>query len=310
MFVEEFLDMMLAERGISSNSYLAYKKDLSNYAIFLNDRSIKLEDASQDDIRLYIQKLSKDDLNPRSIARKISTIRNFYKFLLSENIIPKNPSIFIAVPKYATALPNILTINEIKKLIELLSNSASLDDIRLLAMINLLYSTGLRVSELVSLKMSDLLINKYTNKIQNSLIIKGKGNKERIVVINDNAIISLQKYLKIRDNFINNKNLKSSLYLFSSKSSEGYMTRQNFAILLKNISNLAGLNSGNISPHTLRHSFATHLLSGGADLRVIQTLLGHVDISTTQIYTHVNSDELKEVIDSYHPLSKSKNKKL
>jgi integrase/recombinase XerD len=307
MIVEQFLDMMLAERGIASNSYLAYKKDLLDYINFLNKLHVSCEQASQEDIRSYIQSLSKDGLHSRSIARKTSTIRNFYKFLLSENIISTNPSIFINLPKYSTKLPNFLNIEEIKRLIEICSDKSSLEQIRLFSMINLLYSTGLRVSELVSLKVTDLLINKFTNKIHNSLTIKGKGGKERIVVINDIASSSLQEYLQIRDNFINKKNMKSNLYLFSSKSQEGHMTRQNFAILLKNTAILANLDPEKVSPHTLRHSFATHLLSGGADLRVIQSLLGHVDISTTQIYTHINIDELQDVIDHYHPLSKKKN---
>jgi integrase/recombinase XerD len=306
MIVEEFLDMMLSERGISQNSYLAYKKDLLDYIAFINNISIEYENVSQADIRSYIQNLSKNALNPRSIARKISSIKNFYKFLVSENIISSNPLIFINLPKYAKKLPNYLTIDEITKLIEIFKIKPSLETIRLKAMINLLYSTGLRVSELVSLKLSDIPINKYTNKIQNSLTVSGKGQKERIVIINENAVDSLQEYLKIRDYFINTMNFKSTQHLFSSKSSEGHMTRQNFAILLKNAAMEAGLDIDRVSPHTLRHSFATHLLSGGADLRVIQKLLGHTDISTTQIYTHVNSSELKKVIDKYHPLSKKK----
>ena len=304
MIVEEFLDMMLSERGISQNSYIAYKKDLLDYLSFIATISIEYEDASQADIRFYIQSLSKDGLNPRSIARKISSIKNFYKFLVSENIISSNPLIFINLPKYAKSLPNYLTVEEITKLLESLKIKPSIENIRLNAMISLLYSTGLRVSELVSLKLSDIPINKYTNKIQNSLTVSGKGSKERIVIINDNAVSSLQEYLKIRDYFINTKNFKSTQYLFSSKAKEGYMTRQNFAILLKNVGMEVGLDVNRVSPHTLRHSFATHLLSGGADLRVIQKLLGHTDISTTQIYTHVNSAELKKVIDRHHPLSK------
>jgi integrase/recombinase XerD len=297
--------MMLAERGIASNSYLAYKKDLNDYTDFLAKKSLDYPNATQDDIRYYIQSLSKVGLRARSIARKISTIRNFYKFLLLESVIDKNPTIFISLPKYTKKLPTFLSINDIKKLIAICSSSDSLENIRIFCMINLLYSSGMRVSELVSLKTNYLLINKYTDKIQNSLLIKGKGDKERVVIINDATIDALQEYLKIRDNFINKKNIKSNLYLFPSLSGEGYMTRQNFAILLKNTATLAGIDSNKISPHALRHSFATHLLSGGADLRVIQELLGHTDISTTQIYTHINNEALKEVIETYHPFSQS-----
>jgi integrase/recombinase XerD len=307
MIIEEFLDMMLAEKGISLNSYISYKKDLLDYMDFLSISSINYENATQDNIRMYIQTLSKIGLQARSIARKMSSIRNFYKFLLSENIISKNPSILIDLPKYSINLPIFLNIDEIKTLIETCNDKSKIDNIRLLAMINLLYSTGLRVSELVSLKMNDLLINKYTNKIQNNLMIEGKGGKQRIVIINENSLESLEEYLKIREQFFNKKNIQSNQYLFPSKSKEGYMTRQNFAILLKNIAILANLDPQKVSPHSLRHSFATHLLSGGADLRVIQSLLGHTDISTTQIYTHINSDELKDVIDAYHPLSKKNN---
>jgi integrase/recombinase XerD len=170
-------------------------------------------------------------------------------------------------------------------------------------MISLLYASGIRVSELVSLKTTNLSINQATSVINNYISVTGKGAKERIVIINDVALKNLKEYLSYRTIFLPNPD-KDKLYLFPSKSSFGHMTRQNFALLLKNTSVNAGLDPARISPHVLRHSFASHLLAGGADLRVIQELLGHSDISTTQIYTHVRHEKLKEVVEKHHPLSK------
>ena len=295
--------MMLVEQNISQNSFMAYKKDLIDLQSFLSRRNIPISKATKKTLREYIGYLSQGSLNPRSISRKISSIRGLYKFLLNENIITTNPMMFISTPRYSNKIPHVLTPDEINQLIYCCNNKLDLNSIRLLAMITLLYSSGLRVSELVSLKMTDLLIDKSSGKIQKHIMVKGKGAKERLVIINDITIGYLKKYLEIRKYFIHIDNPTSSLYLFASRSKEGYMTRQNFAILVKKTALEAGLDCKNISPHTLRHSFATHLLSGGADLRVIQELLGHTDISTTQIYTHINSEKLKKVMQDCHPLA-------
>ena len=294
--------MMLAERGVAKNSALSYKRDICDFSDYLtHHRNIDIIKVTSEDVRDFIYQLSKNGLNPRSTARKISSIRSFYNFLISENLVKENPALLIDIPKYTAALPLMLSVGEIKQLIES-CNSNNPENIRLNAMINLLYASGLRVSELVSLKITNLSINPATGDIKNYITIIGKGNKERVVIINAMALISIKKYLEYRNYFIKDK-AKNTLYLFPSSSSHGYMTRQNFALLLKNAAISAGLDPEKISPHVLRHSFATHLLAGGADLRVIQELLGHADISTTQIYTHVQTDKLKEVIENFHPLS-------
>ncbi|MES2215291.1 MAG: site-specific tyrosine recombinase XerD [Pseudomonadota bacterium] len=304
-FLEQFLETMMAERGISKNSILNYKSDLLSFHEFLS--TIKILDpasVSSDTIREFIRSLSSNSIAPRSIARKISAIRSYYNFLISENIASKNPTTFIDIPKYQVKLPHLLSQDKIKRLIQAAELDNSPEAIRFLAMVHLLYAAGLRVSELISIKMTNLSINKETEVIKNHLYIMGKGEKERIVIINDRAIDAITNYLPYRPLFTQGS--KESIYLFPSRASQGYMTRQNFAILLKQAAINAMIDPELISPHVLRHSFASHLLAGGADLRVIQELLGHADISTTQIYTHLDTRQLQNTMDKYHPASKIK----
>lgn len=300
-YIEQFLEMMLAERGIAKNSILGYKNDLLDFQSFLTHRQLSELNIQGLEIRSWIEHLAKNGLQPRSINRKISTIKGYYEFLISESYANYNPILIIDLPKYQAKLPSVLSINEVKTLLDYCEEDKTFEGIRLKAMIHLLYASGLRVSELVSIKLSDVLVNKISNIVSKMFTIKGKGAKERVVLINQLALNSLAEYLVIRSNFINKKNSRSNLYLFSSKATEGYMTRQNFALLLKQAALKASLNPINISPHTLRHSFASHLLENGADLRVIQELLGHTDISTTQIYTHIQTNHLKKALE-LHPL--------
>jgi len=302
-FIEQFLEMMLAERGIAKNSLLSYKNDLLDFQKFLDQRKLSVLDIQPEEIRNWIECLAKNGLQARSINRKISTIKGYYEFLISETYANYNPILIVDLPKYQSKLPSLLSINEVKSLLEYCEEDKTCEGIRLKAMIHLLYASGLRVSELVSIKLNDILVNKLSNIIGKMFTIKGKGNKERVVLINQVAINSLTEYLAIRHNFISKKKPKSNIYLFSSSSSEGHMTRQNFAILLKQAAIKASLDPLNISPHTLRHSFASHLLENGADLRVIQELLGHACISTTQIYTHIQISHLKKALE-LHPLQK------
>jgi integrase/recombinase XerD len=321
-YLEQFVEMMVAERAIAKNTVNAYVHDVQEFNNYLSLNQIKLIQATERHIRDFLQKLHIQNINPRSIARKISSLRAYYNFLLQEQIIELNPASAVDTPKYTATLPDALSIENIKQLISYTESNSTPEGIRLDAMIKLLYAGGFRVSELVSLKITDLQIEysttfKQRNKnakldlidynsiqIKPYFTIKGKGGRERMVIINDATIEALKKYLPLRAIFINDVNKKSHLYLFPSIASEGYMTRQNFALLLKQASLEAGLDPAKISPHILRHSFATHLLEGGADLRSIQELLGHADISTTQIYTHVQSTKLKQVLDEMHPASK------
>jgi integrase/recombinase XerD len=301
-FLEQFLETSIAERGIAKNSVAAYKVDLLGFNNFLQAHKIPCPTLTNtENIRKYIRFLSVNGASPRSVARKISSMRSYYNFLLSENIITDNPTSLVDIPKYHSKLPNLLSVDEIKRLIENSERNNSPDVLRFLAMIHLIYAAGLRISELVSIKMTNLAIDKETGVIKNHIFITGKGSKERIVIINDKARSALANYIPHRSSFMKDA---GSQYLFPSKAKQGYMTRQNFALLLKQAAMHAMLDPERISPHVLRHSFASHLLAGGADLRVIQELLGHSDISTTQIYTHIETTRLREVMDQYHPASK------
>jgi integrase/recombinase XerD len=304
-FVQQFLEMMLAERSIAKNSLISYRKDLKDFETFLLKSRQKELEVKPADISSYISALSKENLSPRSINRKISTIKSYYTFLISESHIDHNPVLIVDLPKYNAKLPSALTTGDIKKLLEFCHLDDSPEGIRLAAMIHLLYASGLRVSELVALKLADIASGMGSmDKIRKTFTVKGKGNKERIVVISDKAQIALEKYLKIRELFCAGKSTKARQYFFAGHGSQGHMTRQNFGQLLKKISINAGLDPDSISPHSLRHSFASHLLEGGADLRVIQELLGHADISTTQIYTHVQTAHLKKTLKDFHPLER------
>ena len=304
LYSEQFLEMSLAEKGISNNTLVSYKRDLLDFQEYLKiDNKDELL-ISSDDIDNYIQLLSQRSLLPRSINRKISTLKNYYNFLISEQYLDYNPLLNIDLPKYQNKLPQLLSIEEIKTLLDCCQQDNSNDGVRMNAMIHLMYASGMRVSELVSLKLVDITQGNNSLDIRKSFLVKGKGHKERIVVINNQAQTVIRQYLKIRDSFYS-KNIaaKAKIYLFVSHSANGYMTRQNFAQNLKKITLKAGLDPISVSPHVLRHSFASHLLEGGADLRVIQELLGHADISTTQVYTHVQTKHLQKTLTQFHPLS-------
>ncbi|ALA61699.1 site-specific tyrosine recombinase XerD [Rickettsia amblyommatis] len=304
-FISQFLEMLLAERALSKNSILSYKRDLFDFQNYLAKQKLSELNITTENIRDWIEYLASNDLQARSINRKISTIKSYYEFLISENHTAFNPVLNVDLPKYQNKLPEILSIGQIKSLLEHCSQDNSPEGIRLNAMIHLLYASGLRVSELVSIKLADILTNKTSKgEVRKIFSVLGKGNKERVIVINEQAVISIAKYLAIRDVFVNKAKPRNLIYLFPSSALAGYMTRQNFAILLKSAALYAGLNPEHISPHILRHSFASHLLEGGADLRVIQELLGHADISTTQIYTHLHTNHLKKAL-LYHPLNKN-----
>jgi len=304
-FLEQYLESLLAERGVSKATFLSYRKDLQDYIFFAQKKDVDPEECTLDIINNYIAKLSEENISPRSISRKLASIKGFYDFLISEKVIKENPVTFANKPKYSASLPNFLSDSEFKILIDSIMDAKTPLEIRLKCMILLLYSTGLRVSELVSLKASQIDYDPKMNILKSDEItVKGKGDKHRIVLISKNASTSLIEYLPLREVFFNKQNKKSELYLFPSKSRDGYMTRQNFANLLKDVAINSGLDADRISPHVLRHSFATKLLNKGADLRSVQELLGHSDISTTQIYTHINNIKLEYDLKNNHPYLK------
>jgi integrase/recombinase XerD len=301
-YVEQFLETLIAEKGLSVNSIAAYKKDIQDFYLYLSKVNKKVTEVDKLLMQNFIVFLKKDRvLAPRSISRKMSAIKTFYSFLESENIIENNPATSIKTPKHDLALPKVLAVEQIKQMIDFYKGDHDHQSIRAIAMIQLLYSTGLRISELITLNLEDIRMN-HTNKSDTyHFNIKGKGNRERVVLIDKLTYQGLMQYLKIRHLFLS-KN-QNNQYLFCSRSKIGHMTRQNFGLILKAIAVKCGLEPRSVSPHILRHSFASHMLEGGADLRALQALLGHVDISTTQIYTHLQYEHLDQVIKTKHPLA-------
>lgn len=294
-YIVDFLDMMVAERGVSVNTVAAYRRDLEQLEEYTTKQLYEVNEA---DIKAFVSWLNYNKhYAARSVARKISTLRDFYKFLYSEKIIKYNPTAYITLPKAEKPLPKFLTVTEMKKMIEEAQKITDFRMQRIAVMMELMYACGLRVSELVEL--SENAIN-YDKK---QIFIRGKGNKERIVPVAASAVSAVLTYLNFRTDFIRGN--RKSIWLFPSKSSKsGHITRSAFFKDLKKIALLAGISPTKVSPHVLRHSFATHLLQGEADLRSVQKMLGHADITTTEIYTHIMSEELMEKVIKNHPLSK------
>lgn len=282
--IEIFLEAMRAERGRSANTIAAYERDLAAADAAVGN----LLTADGEKLRHYLGGLN---ARPTTIARKLSALRTFYKFLMLEKMIDKNPATDLESPHRQRALPKFLTPDEINLLIS--SAGDVRHSTRLRAMLELLYASGLRVSELCELRASSILADK--------LLIHGKGAKERLVPMHQGAIDALNKWLKLAD-----IPRDSNQYVFQSNGQSGHITRDGLFKTLKKCAVLAGIDPARVSPHVLRHSFASHLLAGGANLRAIQIMLGHEDISTTQIYTHVMSDKLAQTVRDHHPLAHRK----
>lgn len=289
--IDNFINYVLIEKGLAEQSVESYNRDLQRYAQFLADNQIdRLSENDTYHILKHLIDLRDEGLSPRSRSRHLVTLRSFYKFLYNEKILKKDPSKLIDFPKSGLKLPDTLNIDEVKKLLEA-PDVAKSKGKRDAAMIELLYAAGLRVSELVNMKMNNLHLD------ASFIRVFGKGSKERIVPIGNYATDKLEDYIRNSRPFL----LKSyvSEYMFIARAGKP-MTRQGFWKMLNKYSLIAKINK-KISPHTLRHSFATHLLEGGADLRIVQTMLGHADISTTQIYTHISKEHLKNIHTKYHP---------
>ncbi len=303
-YIESFMEMMTVERNAANNTRISYKNDLDDFLAFCQKSKKTILDIKTNDIREYIIYLSQQKYDTKTIARRISALRQFFQFLFAENIINDNPSLNIDLPKTSKTLPGVLNEQEVSNLIETCYQDSSPEGLRLTALLEILYASGMRVSELVTLKISEVQTKNENTDVKSYIIVKGKGDKERMVVIHNKAIIALEEYLKNLSIFTNDKNEK---WLFPSKiAKEGHITRQYFGKLLKKLAISSGIEPSKLSPHKIRHSFATHLLNHGADLRVIQELLGHKDIGTTQIYTHVSNDQLKSVVYKLHPLARNK----
>ena len=297
LILENFLEVLASEKGLAVNTRISYKNDILQFLVFLEKNKKKINEITPIDIEKFTSKFTTQGLEKSTISRKMSALSHFFIFLLEENIIKSNPIHELDLPKQIKKLPKILSVDQVEKLIKSSREDQSVNGIRLNTMIEILYATGIRISELVEMKLSAT----YAEK--NFLLVQGKGNKERLVPISENTEDKIKDYLKIRKEFINNDT--ESKWLFPSKqSSKGHITRQRFNQLLQTLCERVNLNNIRISPHKLRHAFATHLLANGVDLRSLQQMLGHADISTTQIYTHVLKDRLKKLVSDNHPLSK------
>lgn len=291
--IDEFLNFVQFEKGLSQNTISAYRTDLQQYIEFLKSINKTVDTVTSEDITEFLWQLKDNNLKTNSLYRKSSCITQFHKFLLAEGITKNNPVEFLSKPKLQRKLPQVLTIEEVDRLLNFIPRK-KFNDIRNKAMIEVLYATGMRVSELVNLKFDQVdLDNKFIRVI-------GKGGKERVVLLNSKAVAAIKEWLKVRQKKFGSKNLgEYNNYLFLSKLGKP-ISRIDFWEQLKNYVRQVGITK-NVSPHTLRHSFATHMLKYGADLRVVQELLGHSDISTTQIYTQVDRQHLKELHKKYHP---------
>lgn len=288
-----FLDSCVAEKGVSVHTVAAYRSDLTQFLTFYDQDVSALE---PEDVAAFIQSLSSQGIANSSISRKVSALRDFSKFLLSEKIISENPLVFIDKPKRELSLPKFLTREDIDKMIAAAQSGDNLSHQRTAVMLKLMYACGLRVSELVSLPLNCL------NSKRGHIIVKGKGSKERVIPIAPSAMQSVLIWIKQR-HFVLGR--KESPFLFPSLHSlSGHLTRDAFYKNVKKLAVIVGIPQEKVSPHVLRHSFATHLLDSNVDLRSLQAMLGHKDISTTQIYTHIISPQLIEDVLQKHPLNK------
>ncbi len=299
--IERFLEMLVAERGASKHTLEAYGRDLNELAATLKKKKRVLVDAQTEHLEYWLAQLHAADLSPRSQARKLSAARQFYAFLYTEKDRTDNPTVPLVSPKQPKSLPKVMAEEQVEQLLAALGDEQDEHSVRLRAMVEMMYAAGLRVSELVTLPLSSIQPILQKNSIP-CMVVKGKGSKERVVPLHEGAIVALQQYLDVRKIFLEGH--EKSRFLFPSRAGAGHMTRQRFGQMLKELAFKANLDPAKLSPHTLRHSFASHLLEGGADLRVIQQLLGHADIATTQIYTHVQGKRLKSLVEQTHPLSK------
>ena len=307
--IDLYLDMLAAERGAAANTLEAYRRDLNDFSAHLGEHGGAIATAQAEEIRRYLGDLSGRGFSAASVARRLSAVRQLYRFLYAEGNRKDDPAAAIEGPKRGRPLPKVLSIGHVDQLLAAAREGIDaarpvaerLRAARLNCLLEVLYATGLRVSELVALPAS------AARRDQRMLMVRGKGNKERMVPLNEAARQAMRDYLTLCEEAAKPKKgaIKASKWLFPSFGESGHLTRQHFARDLKALASIAGLKPKQVSPHVLRHAFASHLLQNGADLRSVQTLLGHADISTTQIYTHVLEERLKSLVRDLHPLGES-----
>jgi len=296
-WIDAFLEMMAVERAAARNTLTAYEKDLIDARAFLAGRQDDLDTAPAETIEAYFADLGARGLSPATAARRRSALRQFYRFVLGEGWRADDPSRRVEAPRAGRPLPKVLSRDAVERLIAAAAAKDGAQGLRLACMVELLYASGLRISELLNLPLAVIARDPAF------LMVKGKGGKERLAPLNAAARTAVKAYLQVRSGFLP-KGVKDSPWLFPSRGKGGRLTARRVSQLLEDAAIAAGLDRATVSPHVLRHAFATHLLEGGADLRVIQTLLGHADIATTQIYTHVAGDHLAQVVKTKHPLGR------
>ncbi len=295
--------MMGAERGASANTLAAYRRDLVDFLGTLAARGLGAKKASRDDIKRYLAHISAEGVAASTQARRLSALRQFFGFLYSEGIRADDPTDAVDAPRRDRTLPKVLSRDDLEKLLAAAAPEGADDPegVRLLCMVEVLYASGLRVSELVTLPLAAV------RSREGFLFIRGKGQKERFAPINPGAREAIRAYVRVRDEFMprGSSRGRAERYLFCSRAAEGHLTRRRCHQMLKDLAVKAGIDPAKLSPHVLRHAFATHLVEGGADLRSVQAFLGHADIATTQIYTHVAKDRLARLVESAHPLGRT-----
>ena len=304
--VESFLDMMSAERGASPNTIAAYRRDILDFAAEAARSGCDLKSAGREHVRAHLARLSAAAVKASSQARKLSALRGFYGFLYSEAVRRDDPCGAVEAPRLSRPLPKILSAEEARRLVDAARDGVeeSPEAARLLCIVEMLYASGLRISELVALPLAAV------RSKERFIHVRGKGGRERLAPVGAAAREALESYLLVRDSFLPRGKLAiaAARYLFPSRGAEAHLTRRRCHQMLKRLAILAGLDPDRLSPHVLRHAFATHLVEGGADLRSVQTLLGHADIATTQIYTHVAGDRLKRTVETAHPLARARSR--
>ncbi|WP_091742702.1 site-specific tyrosine recombinase XerD [Phenylobacterium immobile] len=298
-WVEAFLEMMAVERSAARNTLIAYEKDLADAAQFLAARRIVLGEAGASDIEAYFESLGARGVAPATAARRRSALRQFYRFAAGEGWRADDPSRRVEAPRMGRPLPKVLSRDEVDRIIAAAAARDGAQGLRLGCLVELAYASGMRISELTSLTLAAVARDPAY------LIVKGKGGKERLAPLNDRARTAVKAYIAARPAFLPPGD-KANPWLFPSSGKDRRLTPRRVAQLLDQAAADAGVDPARVSPHVLRHAFATHLLEGGADLRVVQTLLGHADIATTQIYTHVAGDRLRAVVEEKHPLARKR----
>lgn len=305
LHLEAFIEMLSAERGAAENTLAAYRRDLEDFLALAQKRRRDAATATSADIAAYLQVLAKRGLAPSSRARKLSALRQFFRFLYADGMRSDDPAASVESPKTSRPLPKVLSVEDVDALlmtaqtrVEGARETKRLKALRLHCLMEILYASGLRVSELVSLPRAALV------RGERILIVQGKGGRERLVPLTVKALAALEAYTCALSE-VGGADAQSP-WLFPSRSGQGHLTRQRFTQELKELAREAGLRAASISPHVLRHAFASHLLERGADLKSVQQLLGHADISTTQIYTHVLEERLRKLVNQHHPLARQK----